>query len=184
MRTSDWPNHRSYRLVPAVILPIFHLERSLPRCSTEALCEGSRSSWAFCTRSGALAPRLAQAVVYSWALTWAPKRRPPGRQSRRAPDHNHLPGVTMATRNTTGRGGNRPRTHPKTPTKRPLAPLRSGIMGRLTRHGVARIFGPLLRTARLDAGMTQEVLAEEADMDRTYPSCWSEECAIRHCSKS
>jgi DNA-binding XRE family transcriptional regulator len=76
----------------------------------------------------------------------------------------------MATRNTTGRGGNRPRTHPKAPTKRPIAPLRSGIMGRLTRHGVARIFGPLLRTARLDAGMTQEVLAEEADMDRTYPS--------------
>jgi transcriptional regulator with XRE-family HTH domain len=43
-------------------------------------------------------------------------------------------------------------------------------MVRLTRHRVARIFSPLLRKARLDAGMTQEVLAEEADMDRTYPS--------------
>ena len=45
-----------------------------------------------------------------------------------------------------------------------------GLMGRLTRRRVSRVFGQLLRRARLDAGMTQEVLAEQADMDRTYPS--------------
>ena len=76
----------------------------------------------------------------------------------------------MATRNTTGRGGNRPRTHPKASINRRFATPRLGIMGRLTRDRVARIFGPLLRRARLDAGMSQEMLAEESDMDRTYPS--------------
>jgi transcriptional regulator with XRE-family HTH domain len=35
---------------------------------------------------------------------------------------------------------------------------------------VARAFGSILRAARMEAGITQEVLAERADCDRTYPS--------------
>jgi transcriptional regulator with XRE-family HTH domain len=39
-----------------------------------------------------------------------------------------------------------------------------------TRHQVGRAFGSLLRTARNGAGLSQEELAERANMDRTYPS--------------
>ena len=39
-----------------------------------------------------------------------------------------------------------------------------------TRRQVARAFGSLLRTARNGAGLSQEKLAERANMDRTYPS--------------
>jgi transcriptional regulator with XRE-family HTH domain len=39
-----------------------------------------------------------------------------------------------------------------------------------TRSQVAKVFGSLLRTARTGAGVTQEQLAELANMDRTYPS--------------
>ena len=35
---------------------------------------------------------------------------------------------------------------------------------------VAVAFGAVLKTARAGAGLTQEKLAELADMDRTYPS--------------
>src|SRR5580692_11205137 len=35
---------------------------------------------------------------------------------------------------------------------------------------VARAFGRVLRAARLAAGLSQEQLAERADLDRTYPS--------------
>ena len=35
---------------------------------------------------------------------------------------------------------------------------------------VARAFGATLKGIRLDAGMSQELLAERADCDRTYPS--------------
>jgi transcriptional regulator with XRE-family HTH domain len=35
---------------------------------------------------------------------------------------------------------------------------------------VARAFGAILRAARVAAGLSQEVLAERADCDRTYPS--------------
>jgi transcriptional regulator with XRE-family HTH domain len=35
---------------------------------------------------------------------------------------------------------------------------------------VALAFGAILRTARSDAGLTQEILAERAELDRTYPS--------------
>ncbi len=45
-------------------------------------------------------------------------------------------------------------------------PTRSGSDSRL----VAWAFGAVLRAARETAGMTQEVLAERADCDRTYPS--------------
>lgn len=39
-----------------------------------------------------------------------------------------------------------------------------------TRRQVGRAFGSLLRTARSGAGLSQEELAERANMDRTYPS--------------
>ena len=39
-----------------------------------------------------------------------------------------------------------------------------------TRHQVAETFGIVLRTARDAAGLSQEQLAEAADVDRTYPS--------------
>jgi transcriptional regulator with XRE-family HTH domain len=35
---------------------------------------------------------------------------------------------------------------------------------------VAKAFGAILRAARVAAGISQEVLAERADCDRTYPS--------------
>jgi DNA-binding XRE family transcriptional regulator len=34
----------------------------------------------------------------------------------------------------------------------------------------ARAFGRVLKTARVGAGCSQEMLAERADIDRTYPS--------------
>ena len=37
-------------------------------------------------------------------------------------------------------------------------------------RNVARALGRVLREARLAAGLTQEALAAEADIDRTYPS--------------
>ncbi len=37
-------------------------------------------------------------------------------------------------------------------------------------YEVARAFGQVLRTLRKGAGLTQEQLAEAADLDRTYPS--------------
>jgi len=37
-------------------------------------------------------------------------------------------------------------------------------------HQVAKAFGAILRAARVAAGISQEVLAERADCDRTYPS--------------
>jgi hypothetical protein len=37
-------------------------------------------------------------------------------------------------------------------------------------HEVARAFGAILRAARVATGISQEVLAERADCDRTYPS--------------
>ena len=37
-------------------------------------------------------------------------------------------------------------------------------------YAVARAFGQVLRTLRKGAGLTQEQLAEAADLDRTYPS--------------
>jgi transcriptional regulator with XRE-family HTH domain len=43
-------------------------------------------------------------------------------------------------------------------------------MSALDPHQVARAFGAILRAVRIDAGITQEVLAERADCDRTYPS--------------
>ena len=39
-----------------------------------------------------------------------------------------------------------------------------------TRRQVARAFGSLLRTARNGAGLSQEKLAELANMDTSYPS--------------
>jgi transcriptional regulator with XRE-family HTH domain len=39
-----------------------------------------------------------------------------------------------------------------------------------TRSQVAKAFGSILRAARIGAGVTQEQLAELANMDRTYPS--------------
>jgi transcriptional regulator with XRE-family HTH domain len=38
------------------------------------------------------------------------------------------------------------------------------------RRRVATAFGAILRTARAGAGISQEELAERADIDRTYPS--------------
>jgi transcriptional regulator with XRE-family HTH domain len=38
------------------------------------------------------------------------------------------------------------------------------------RQRVATAFGAILRTARAGAGISQEKLAERADIDRTYPS--------------
>ena len=35
---------------------------------------------------------------------------------------------------------------------------------------VAKAFGTVLRAARMSAGISQELLAERADCDRTYPS--------------
>ena len=43
-------------------------------------------------------------------------------------------------------------------------------MTALDRDRVAHAFGAILRAARLAAGVTQEVLAERADCDRTFPS--------------
>lgn len=43
-------------------------------------------------------------------------------------------------------------------------------MTALDRHRVAREFGAILRAARTAAGLTQEVLAQRADCDRTFPS--------------
>jgi transcriptional regulator with XRE-family HTH domain len=43
-------------------------------------------------------------------------------------------------------------------------------MNALDRDRVAKAFGAILRAARLAAGVTQEVLAERADCDRTFPS--------------
>jgi transcriptional regulator with XRE-family HTH domain len=40
----------------------------------------------------------------------------------------------------------------------------------LNPRAVAMAFGAILRVARQDAGVSQEVLAERADCDRTYPS--------------
>ena len=37
-------------------------------------------------------------------------------------------------------------------------------------RNVAAAFGAVLKTARVGAGVTQEKLAELADIDRTYPS--------------
>jgi transcriptional regulator with XRE-family HTH domain len=38
------------------------------------------------------------------------------------------------------------------------------------RREVARAFGVVLRSARRERGLSQEALAEHADIDRTYPS--------------
>lgn len=43
-------------------------------------------------------------------------------------------------------------------------------MSALDPHQVAKAFGAILRAARVAAGISQEVLAERADCDRTYPS--------------
>jgi transcriptional regulator with XRE-family HTH domain len=43
-------------------------------------------------------------------------------------------------------------------------------MSALYPHQVAKAFGAVLRAARVAAGISQEVLAERADCDRTYPS--------------
>jgi transcriptional regulator with XRE-family HTH domain len=43
-------------------------------------------------------------------------------------------------------------------------------MSALDPRQVAKAFGAILRAARVAAGISQEVLAERADCDRTYPS--------------
>lgn len=43
-------------------------------------------------------------------------------------------------------------------------------MSALNSRQVAMAFGAILRLARQEAGVSQEVLAERADCDRTYPS--------------
>ncbi len=43
-------------------------------------------------------------------------------------------------------------------------------MSAFDRRRVAHVFGVILRTARRGAGISQEELAELADVDRTYPS--------------
>lgn len=43
-------------------------------------------------------------------------------------------------------------------------------MSPVTSRNVALAFGSVLRTARAGAAITQEKLAELADIDRTYPS--------------
>jgi transcriptional regulator with XRE-family HTH domain len=43
-------------------------------------------------------------------------------------------------------------------------------MTALYRRRVAFVFGAVLRTARTGAGISQETLAERAELDRTYPS--------------
>jgi hypothetical protein len=43
-------------------------------------------------------------------------------------------------------------------------------MSALEQRRAAQVFGAILRTARIGAGITQEELAEGADIDRTYPS--------------
>lgn len=40
----------------------------------------------------------------------------------------------------------------------------------MKKRGVARAFGRVLRDARRARGMSQEDVASEADVDRTYPS--------------
>ncbi len=43
-------------------------------------------------------------------------------------------------------------------------------MSAFEQRRVAQVFGAVLRTARKHAGISQEHLAELADIDRTYPS--------------
>jgi transcriptional regulator with XRE-family HTH domain len=43
-------------------------------------------------------------------------------------------------------------------------------MSAVDHHAVATAFAATLRTARVGAGLSQEKLAEAADIDRTYPS--------------
>ena len=43
-------------------------------------------------------------------------------------------------------------------------------MSALDPRHVARAFGATLKAVRVEAGISQEVLAERADCDRTYPS--------------
>jgi transcriptional regulator with XRE-family HTH domain len=43
-------------------------------------------------------------------------------------------------------------------------------MSAVDHHAVATAFAAILRTARVGAGLSQEKLAEAADIDRTYPS--------------
>jgi transcriptional regulator with XRE-family HTH domain len=43
-------------------------------------------------------------------------------------------------------------------------------MSALDPRQVARAFGAILKAVRAEAGISQEVLAERADCDRTYPS--------------
>lgn len=43
-------------------------------------------------------------------------------------------------------------------------------MSALDPRQVARAFGATLKVVRADAGISQEVLAERAECDRTYPS--------------
>jgi transcriptional regulator with XRE-family HTH domain len=51
-------------------------------------------------------------------------------------------------------------------------------MSALDPRQVAKAFGSIVRAVRIDAGITQEVLAERADCDRTYPSLL--ERGLRH----
>jgi transcriptional regulator with XRE-family HTH domain len=43
-------------------------------------------------------------------------------------------------------------------------------MSTLDPRQVAMAFGAILRAVRIEVGITQEILAERADCDRTYPS--------------
>jgi DNA-binding XRE family transcriptional regulator len=43
-------------------------------------------------------------------------------------------------------------------------------MERLHRIEVAHVFGRVLKELRIESGITQEVLAERSECDRTYPS--------------
>ena len=43
---------------------------------------------------------------------------------------------------------------------------------RIDRQGTARAFGQALKAARLAKGLSQEDLAEEAELDRTTPSLY------------
>src|SRR5690242_10611773 len=52
----------------------------------------------------------------------------------------------------------------------PLVSVGRGPMSALNPRQVAVAFGSILRAARTDCGMTQEELAERANLDRTYPS--------------
>lgn len=44
---------------------------------------------------------------------------------------------------------------------------------------VARAFGAILRAARVAAGLSQEVLAERADCDRSSLRFWNADCGNR-----